>query len=231
MARKKAPKEAVAEPAVQAQSPMNPQERHRMVAEAAYFRALNRGFEGGDPIDDWLVAEREINRILPGARQQKRELAAYEQLRQAVARILAESRSTLSADNLRSALEQAKTQLKQIGDDTADTIDRVAAIVEKDMVGAAQRIGSKAEAFSDKTADLFQVWRDRSQQFLSTATNALGVWLQQAGTRLKPPVYHAGEISAAGTLECTACHEHLRLETPAHVPRCPKCGGMEFRRI
>lgn len=36
-------------------------ERHRrMVAEAAYFRALNRGFSGGDPQEDWYVAEHEI---------------------------------------------------------------------------------------------------------------------------------------------------------------------------
>lgn len=33
--------------------------RHR-VAEAAYYRALARGFEGGDPVEDWLAAEREI---------------------------------------------------------------------------------------------------------------------------------------------------------------------------
>ena len=28
--------------------------------EAAYFRALARGFEGGDPDDDWYAAEAEI---------------------------------------------------------------------------------------------------------------------------------------------------------------------------
>jgi hypothetical protein len=230
MVRKKVTAEAPTDPTAAVQPRVTPEERRRMVAEAAYFRALDRGFQGGDPVDDWLAAEREINRLLPSAQQQKRELIAYERLRQAVGRILAESRSTVSADNLRSALEQAKVQLKQIGDDTADTIDKVAAAVEKDMIGAAQRIGSKVEAFSDKTADLFLVWRDRGQQFLSTATNALGIWLQQAGTRLKPAVYRTGEMSAAGTLECTVCHEHLRLETPAHVPRCPKCRGMEFRR-
>ena len=202
-----------------------------MVAEAAYFRALGRGFQGGDALDDWLAAEREINRLLPGARQQKRELAAYERMRQAVAGILAESRSMLSADNLRGALDQAKAQLKQIGDETADTIDKVAAIVEKDMIVAAQRIGSRVEGISDKTADLFQVWRGRSQQFLSSATSALGAWLQQAGTRLRPPVYRAGEISAAGTLECITCGERMQLETPAHLTRCPKCRGIEFRRI
>jgi hypothetical protein len=231
MGRRKTPKQTAADAAVDAPLPVAPEEQRRMVAEAAYFRALGRGFQGGDPLDDWLAAEREINRLLPSAQQQKRELAAYERLRQAVGRILAESRSALSADNLRGVLEQAKTQLRKLGSDSADTIDKVAETVEKDMIGAAQRIGPRVEAFSDKTADLFQVWRDRGQQFLSTATHALGTWVQQVGTRLKPPVYRAGEMSATGTLECTACHEHLRLETPAHVPRCPKCGGREFHRL
>lgn len=35
-------------------------ERRRMVAEAAYYRALRRGFTAGGEIDDWLAAEREI---------------------------------------------------------------------------------------------------------------------------------------------------------------------------
>ncbi|MHB8622522.1 MAG: DUF2934 domain-containing protein [Sulfuricaulis sp.] len=46
-------------------------ERQRLIAEAAYFRAMQRGFNGGDPIDDWLSAEREINRRLSASRQQK----------------------------------------------------------------------------------------------------------------------------------------------------------------
>lgn len=47
------------------------EERQRMIAEAAYFRAMQRGFDSGDPVDDWLVAEREINRQLPDRQRQK----------------------------------------------------------------------------------------------------------------------------------------------------------------
>lgn len=32
-----------------------------MIAEAAYFRAERRGFQGGCPVDDWLEAEHEIS--------------------------------------------------------------------------------------------------------------------------------------------------------------------------
>ena len=43
---------------------VTPEERWKMVAEAAYLRAESRGFSGGNPTDDWLAAEAEIHKIL-----------------------------------------------------------------------------------------------------------------------------------------------------------------------
>jgi hypothetical protein len=40
------------------------EERQRMIAEAAYYRAQQRGFNGGDTMGDWLAAEAEINAAL-----------------------------------------------------------------------------------------------------------------------------------------------------------------------
>lgn len=47
-----------------ASSAISPDERERMIAEAAYFRAQQRGFAGGDPLEDWLSAEAEVDRLL-----------------------------------------------------------------------------------------------------------------------------------------------------------------------
>jgi len=41
-----------------------PESRHRMISEAAYFRALEHGFTPGNDLHDWLEAEREIDRLL-----------------------------------------------------------------------------------------------------------------------------------------------------------------------
>lgn len=41
----------------------SPEQRNQMIAEAAYFYAEKRGFFGGDPMDDWLTAEAEIDSI------------------------------------------------------------------------------------------------------------------------------------------------------------------------
>lgn len=42
-------------------------ERRRLIAETAYYRAQARGFASGQEIEDWLQAEAEIDRMLPSA--------------------------------------------------------------------------------------------------------------------------------------------------------------------
>lgn len=43
---------------------VSPEQRWHMVAEAAYHRAEKRGFMGGDPLADWVEAEKEIDALL-----------------------------------------------------------------------------------------------------------------------------------------------------------------------
>ena len=42
------------------------EQREHMIAEAAYYIAEHRQFQGGDPIRDWLQAEDEIDRKIIG---------------------------------------------------------------------------------------------------------------------------------------------------------------------
>lgn len=44
---------------------LDPAERRRLVAEAAYYRAQHRDFAPGHELDDWLDAEAEIERHAP----------------------------------------------------------------------------------------------------------------------------------------------------------------------
>jgi Protein of unknown function (DUF2934) len=44
--------------------------REALIAELAYFRALNRGFEPGHEVQDWLDAEAEFERRY-GSRQRR----------------------------------------------------------------------------------------------------------------------------------------------------------------
>jgi hypothetical protein len=40
---------------------LSPEERYRAIAEAAYYIAERRGFQGGDPAQDWRKAEAQID--------------------------------------------------------------------------------------------------------------------------------------------------------------------------
>jgi len=39
---------------------VTPEQKLQMIAEAAYFRAERRGFVGGNPTEDWVAAEAEV---------------------------------------------------------------------------------------------------------------------------------------------------------------------------
>jgi len=43
---------------------VTPEQRYQMICDAAYYRAERRGFIGGDPGQDWIEAELEIDQLL-----------------------------------------------------------------------------------------------------------------------------------------------------------------------
>lgn len=46
------------------ETPITPEQRYRMICDAAYYRAERRGFIGGNPAEDWTAAEAEIDGLL-----------------------------------------------------------------------------------------------------------------------------------------------------------------------
>lgn len=46
-------------------------ERYKMIAEAAYYRALQRGFQNGSEEADWLAAEQEVDAKVAHASEKK----------------------------------------------------------------------------------------------------------------------------------------------------------------
>lgn len=52
------------QPPADLSAPIDAAHRHGLIAEAAYYRAETRGFGATGILDDWLAAEREIDRLL-----------------------------------------------------------------------------------------------------------------------------------------------------------------------
>src|SRR4051812_35589160 len=59
--RRRATAAVTAPVAVQPPNFVDPQQRAALIARAAYFRAMNRGFAPGYELADWLAAEAEVD--------------------------------------------------------------------------------------------------------------------------------------------------------------------------
>ncbi len=210
---------------------MPSQDRQRLIEEAAYYIAARRGFHGGDPVQDWIEAERQINRVLPSPKQQKEELAAYEKFRSELTTLLASLREGVNAENIQHAFDTALEKIHTAGLYAADTISKISDTTKKDMANLVAHMEPGWEKYSAKTTDLFEAWRDRGNSYIANAAAAVGEWSKQVGTKAERQVYRSGEVTYGGTLECNACKERLTLETAAHIPLCPACRNTEFHRI
>ena len=47
-----------------ARADLSPDELRKLISEAAYYRAKQRGFQPGHELDDWIQAEAEVTRRL-----------------------------------------------------------------------------------------------------------------------------------------------------------------------
>ena len=156
-------------------------QKRRMIAEAAYFRAQERGFANSDPVQDWLAAEAEIDEHLEKLSDrelQNQELAAYEKMRRQVKKIFADTRETINVETFKHAFEKVNKELKDIGEFLPETVDKASKKLKQETVGAVEKLGSNWKDFSDKGSELFDVWKERGTHFLSQASGALSDWVR-----------------------------------------------------
>jgi predicted RNA-binding Zn-ribbon protein involved in translation (DUF1610 family)/gas vesicle protein len=160
-----------------------------------------------------------------------KEADAYARLRADVQHRLAEIRDRINPEAVRHAVSSATERLKDAGGHTVEAVNKAADALRKDIAHAAHTMGPAWEKFSEKSSDVFHVWRDRGGVFLAGAADAVRDWLKETTTRIENQRYETGEMAYTGAFECTACGERVALKQPAHLPPCPKCMKTEFRRL
>jgi Protein of unknown function (DUF2934) len=137
---------------------VTPEERHRMIAETAYFLAYERGFTGGDPVSDWIEAEGRVDRQLR-ALARARMLERLESgvttaaknvgvLKRRVATLAASARTELSADvekldGLKVSLRSKLDELRERGDQVSENALHQAEHVWNELSEVLQRVTAR----------------------------------------------------------------------------------------
>jgi hypothetical protein len=135
-------------------------QRQQMIAEAAYFRAERRGFNGGDPVRDWCEAEAEIDarlRQLEDGQFVERieevlESAAKKVavVRRKAARLSREARDEWERDLdklaiLRDTLKPKLAEIKERGERAGRKVREQAESVRNDIADLVQRLEAKTK--------------------------------------------------------------------------------------
>lgn len=156
------------------------EQRQHMIAEAAYFLAEHRGFGGGDPVQDWLTAEAEIDSWLSFDRPvTSEEAAAYVRLRNEVRKAFSQIQDLADPAALKNAFDRAVAEAKRLESVPAQVMHKAADALRADMARASERMGPAWENFSERSAGLFAVWKDRSRDFLGRTAAAVREWLHR----------------------------------------------------
>ena len=134
-------------------------QRQQMIAEAAYFKAERRGFNGGDAVRDWCEAEAEIDarllqldngqlveRIEEALESAGKRLAA---VRRKVARLSTEARGEWERDlhrltALRDNLNPKLVELKEQGERAGRIVLEQAEKIRGEIAEVLQRLEAKA---------------------------------------------------------------------------------------
>jgi hypothetical protein len=135
-------------------------QRQQMIAEAAYFRAERRGFNGGDPVRDWCEAEAEIDarlRQLEDGQFVERieevlESAAKKVavVRRKAARLSREARDEWERDLdklaiLRDTLKPKLAEIKERGERAGRKVREQAESIRNDIADLVQRLEAKTK--------------------------------------------------------------------------------------
>ena len=124
-----------------------------MIAEAAYYHALERGPENGDPVRDWLAAEQEIDAKFDIAphdtklEQLYKQLAeANEKLHELAVKLKAEAREEWAEEmarlhKLRDAFSAKLDEIRRQSGETREQAKRQADELWKDLATRFKRMG------------------------------------------------------------------------------------------
>jgi len=161
---------------------------------------------------------------------QDRLVAAYEELLKRTHEAMAHARQE-TAPALRELLDKARDNMVELGELTREEAAKVAEYVERDIKDAAEYLARTGE-------DLRQWWRfdvsqiqERMLEMFTSVADQTNVQLQNWARQAHQAAgYHTGEITGPGTLICAACGAELQMHKTGHIPPCPKCHAILFRR-
>lgn len=128
-------------------------------------------------------------------------------------------------------LQQAKEKAVELGELTREEANKVADYLKRDIDDISVYLEETQEEFSDWLAFESTLIEGKIGDWLDLIADTTKLQLDKLSLdAIKAQLYHSGEITGPGTLECIACEQTMNFKKTGHIPPCPKCHKTEFKR-
>lgn len=133
---------------------------------------------------------------------------------------------------LEHAVNKAREKAVALGELSRDEAEKVGEYLQRDIQEFAEHLNQTSSEFKSWFhMDLELVEAKLLDMMTQVADKTRLELARLAVSAQSPRLYHTGEISGPGTLQCCLCEEELRFAKTEHIPPCPRCHATEFIRI
>lgn len=142
-----------------------------------------------------------------------------------------ESAEKLAIPSLDENVQQAKEKAIELGELSSEEATKVAKYLKRDLDDVSVYLQETQEEFSQWLSfESYLIDGKIGEWINSVADKTKLQWDKLSIEAIKAQLYHSGEVTGPGTLECIACEQTLNFKKTGHIPPCPKCHKTEFKR-
>ncbi|PCI70579.1 MAG: hypothetical protein COB26_01310 [Piscirickettsiaceae bacterium] len=128
-------------------------------------------------------------------------------------------------------IQQAKEKAIELGELSREEANKVAGYLKRDLDDVSAYLQETQEEFSEWLSFESTLIEGKIGDWLNLVADKTKLqWDKLSLDAIKAQLYHSGEVTGPGTLECIACEQTLNFKKTGHIPPCPKCHKTEFKR-
>jgi len=161
---------------------------------------------------------------------QDKLLQAYDKMAQRLHDAV-ERAEKLAIPTIDENLKQAQEKAIELGELTREEANKVAHYLKRDLEDVSAYLQATQIEFSEWLSFESSLVEGKIGDWISLVADKTRLeWDKLSLDAIKATLYHSGEVTGLGTLECTNCKQTLNFKKTGHIPPCPKCHKTEFKR-
>jgi len=128
-------------------------------------------------------------------------------------------------------LKKAQEKAIELGELTREEASKVAGYLKRDIEDVSVYLQETQKEFSEWLSFESVLIEGKIGDWINSVADKTKLeWDKLSLDAIKNKLYHSGEVTGPGTLECINCKQTLHFKKTGHIPPCPTCHKTEFKR-